>query len=48
MFDSDILNLFKKRAFDLAGIYPGRVEVILNDEKLSQKMETFRITLICI
>lgn len=40
VLDSDILSLFKKRAYDLAGIYAGRVRVLLNGEQL--KLRTFQ------
>eukprot|EP00828_Plagiopyla_frontata_P027665 TRINITY_DN35900_c0_g1_i2.p3 TRINITY_DN35900_c0_g1~~TRINITY_DN35900_c0_g1_i2.p3 ORF type:complete len:154 (-),score=29.04 TRINITY_DN35900_c0_g1_i2:78-539(-) len=40
VLDNQILSLFKKRAYDLAGIYAGRVKVILNDETL--KIKTFQ------
>ena len=32
ILDPEILSLFKKRAYDLAGLYAGRVKVTLNNE----------------
>lgn len=33
-FDKDIAQLLKKRAFDMAGIFRGRIKVFLNEKQI--------------
>ena len=36
-FDSDIIQLFKKRSYDMAGIFNGKVKITLNDKPIKIK-----------